>query len=172
MPGLTPMGLMRNLPYYYLGYLFGQYGLFRECKPKYDLIGFVLFMAGSILFFAWHLHAFYAGQHLLHIVLFYPVNIGFLFGVLYGCKCMNSIHSKVIINMSIGTLVIIGLHIVLITITNYIFGLALKTDEIICYQWYEALPIAIMIVALIYPIILFGKQHAPVLLGKKNQRII
>ena len=172
MPGLTPMGLMRNLPYYYLGYLFGQYGLFRECKPKYDLIGFVLFMAGSILFFAWHLHAFYAGQHLLHIVLFYPVNIGFLFGVLYGCKCMNSIHSKVIINMSIGTLVIIGLHIVLITITNYIFGLALKTDEIICYQWYEALPIAIMIVAFLYPIILFGKQYAPVLLGKKNQRII
>jgi hypothetical protein len=73
--------------------------------------------------------------------------------------------------MSIGTLVIIGLHIVLITITNYIFGLALKTDEIICYQWYEALPIAIIIVAFLYPIILFGKQHAPVLLGK-SQRII
>ena len=50
--------------------------------------------------------------------------------------------------------------------------LAKWIKDAICYQWYEALPIAIMIVAFLYPIILFGKQHAPVLLGKKNQRII
>jgi hypothetical protein len=74
--------------------------------------------------------------------------------------------------MSIGTLVIIGLHIVLITITNYIFGLALKTDEIICYQWYEALPISIIIVALLYPIILLCKRHILVLLGKFQQKNI
>ena len=171
-PDLTLMGLMRNLPYYYMGYLFGQYGLFRECKQKQDLIGFVLCLVGSIVLFAWHLHAFYAGQHLIHIVLFYPVNIGFLFGVLYGCKVLNQFKVSFVTNLSIGTLVIIGLHIVFVTIANYILGYALGINGTICYQWYEALPVAIIIVALLYPIIMFGKRYIPILLGKIRQQNI
>ena len=167
-PNLTPMGIMRNLPYYYLGYVMGQHQLFRETKPWRDFIGCILCFSASILFFAWHLQAFYAGQHLLHIVLFYPVNIGFLFGALYGCKCLNSIHSKVIINLSIGTLVVVGLHIVLITIANYAFEHLLQLNGTICYHWYEALPVTLIIVALLYPIILWGKHHAPMIVGRKG----
>ena len=171
-PNLTPMGVMRNLPYYYLGYVMGQHQLFREAKPWRDFVGCILCLSASILLFVWQLQAFYADQHLLHIVLYYPVNIGFLFGVLYGCKCLNSIHSKVIINLSIGTLVIIGFHIVLITIANYAIGHLLHLNALICYQWYEALPVAIIIVTLLYPIILFGKRNIPVLLGKIRQQNI
>ena len=171
-PGLTPMGLMRNLLYYYIGYVMGQRHLFREIRFKHDLMGCVVCLALSILLFAWHLQAYYSGQHLLHIVLFYPVNIGFLFGVLYGCKCLDSIHSKVIVNMSIGTLVTIGLHIVLITITNYVLGYVLELKDAICYQWYEALPISIIIVAFLYPIILLCKRYILVLLGQFQQKNI
>lgn len=171
-PDLTPMGVMRNLPYYYLGYVMGQHQLFKETKLLRNFVSSILCFSASILLFAWHLHAFYAGQHLLHIVLYYPVNLGFLFGVLYGCKCMNSIHSKVIINLSIGTLVVIGLHIALITIANYAIGHLLHLKDTICYHWYETLPITLIIVALLYPIILFGKHLIPVLLGKKSQQSI
>lgn len=171
-PGLTPMGVMRNLPYYYLGYVMGQYQLFRETNFWHDFVGSILCFSASILLFAWHLHAFYAGQHLLHIVLFYLVNISFLFGVLYGCKLLHSYKSAIITNLSIGTLVVIGLHIVLITTANYIFKYALGINETICYHWYEALSVAIIIVALLYPIILYGKHHIPVLLGKNSQQSI
>jgi hypothetical protein len=171
-PGLTPMGVMRNLPYYYIGYVMGQKHLFREVRFKHDLIECIVCMTLSILLFAWHLQAYYSGQHLLHIILFYPVNIGFLFGVLYGCKCLDFIHSKAIVNISIGTLVVIGLHIVLITITNYILGYTLGIKDAICYQWYEALPVTIIIVAFLYPIILLGKRHIPVLLGKKSAQLL
>ena len=167
-PNLTPMGVMRNLPYYYLGYVMGQHQLFRETNFWRDFIGCILCFSASIFLFAWHLHAYYAGQHLLHIVLFYPVNIGFLFGVLYGCKCLNSIHSKVIVNLSIGTLVVVGLHIVLITTANYAIGHMLHLNGTICYQWYEALLIALIIVAILYPIILWGKRHAPMIVGRKG----
>lgn len=166
LPGLTPMGLMRNLPYYYIGYAMGQKHWFKDVHFKRDIVGCIACLALSILLFAWHLHAFHAGQHMLHIILFYPVNIGFLFGGLYGCKCLNSIHSKIIINLSVGTLVVIGFHIVLITIANYVFGRILTSSSAICYQWYEALPLTIIIVALLYPIILLGKRYIPVLLGK------
>ena len=171
-PDLTPMGVMRNLPYYYLGYVMEQRQLFKDVKPWRDFVGCILCSSASILLFAWHLQAFYADQHLLHIVLFYPVNIGFLFGVLYGCKCLNSIHSKIIINLSVGTLVVIGLHIVLITFFNYVFGHILALNSTVCYHWYEALPVALIIVALLYPIILYGKRHIPVLLGKNSQQSI
>lgn len=166
-PDLTPMGLMRNLPYYYIGYVLGQYHLFRDITPHRDFINCLLCLLVSIILFAWHLHAYYTGQHLLHIILFYPINMGFLFGVLYGCKLLNTITSPVIFNLSIGTLVIIGLHIVLVTIVNFALGRLLQLNTSICYQWYEALPTAFFIVALLYPVILLGKRYAPILLGRK-----
>jgi hypothetical protein len=36
----------------------------------------------------------------------------------------------------------------------------------ICYHWYTALPTTIIIVAILYPIILWGKKHAPLILGR------
>ena len=179
-PNLTPMGLLRNLPYYYIGYVFGQYRLFRE-NNKYGLFynrlhyltGCIFCLTVSILLFAWHLDAFYSGRHLLHIVLFYPVNLGFLFGFLYGCKILDSIHWTVVTNLSIGTLVIIGLHIVFVTIANFalshfsslIFHSSFSQGSI-CYEWYEAIPVTLIIVASLYPVIIFGRKHTPYLLGR------
>lgn len=169
-PNLTPMGLMRNLPYYYIGYVFGQYHLFRDIKPRRDFISCVSCLLASILLFSWHLHAFYTGQHMLHIVLFYPVNLGFLFGALYGCKVLNALKFSFITNLSIGTLVIIGLHIVFITIVNYAFEHLLHLNAPICYNWYEALPTALFIITLFYPVILFAKRFVPMLIGRKIQK--
>ena len=166
-PDLTPMGIMRNLPYYYIGYIFGQHRLFRHVAPKRDATVCVGCLAASLILFSWHLHAYFSGQHLLHIVLFYPVNIGFLFGVLYGCKALDRHHWTVVTNLSIGTLVIIGFHIVVISGINQLVAKALHLSGIPCYQWYDALPLALLIVALLYPIILIGKKYEPILLGRQ-----
>ena len=175
-PNLTPMGLMRNLPYYYIGYLFGKYHLFRECSLKRDTIGCVLCFSASIFLFSWHLDAFFSDMHMLHIIIFYPTNIAFLFGVFYCCKVLNGINNPVVKNISIGTLVIVGLHIVAITITNYALShFLLFTSHFSLqngYHWYEALPISLIIIALLYPIILMGKKHLPIILGKKNKTFV
>ena len=136
-PNLTPMGILRRLPYYYIGYVMGQKQLFRSTKPSCDLIGCVLCLGISILFFHWHLQAYDAGQYILHIALFYPVNM------------------------------VIGLHMIPITVANYVLGTILQTHGTLCYHWYEALPITIIIVSILYPMIPFAKRHAQVLLGKK-----
>ena len=166
-PDLTPMGILRRLPYYYMGYVFGQNLLFRDIKPSRDLIGCILCLCLSILFFHWHLQAFRAGEHILHIALFYPSNIGLLFGILYGCKLLSHYKPKFITNLSYGTLVIIGLHIVLVTVVNFSLKHTLGIKGTICYQWYTAMPTAIIIVALLYSIILWSKRHFPILLGRK-----
>ena len=165
LPNLTPMGIFRRLPYYYIGYVMGQKQLFRGIGPKRDLLCCIGCMAISILLFAWHLQE---EVFLLHIALFYPINIFFLFGVLYGCKILDGCKYSLITNLSIGTLVIIGLHIIFVTIINFAIEHLRHIEGVICYQWYEALPIALLITIILYPIILFGIRHAPILLGKKS----
>ena len=149
-PNLTPMGILRRLPYYYIGYIFGQRQLFRDTDMRRDFFGCILCLGISILFFHWHLQAFKSGEHILHIALFYPSNIGFLFGVLYGCKFLNNCKPQVIVNLSVGTLSVIGLHVPLISLTNLTIGHIFSIEGALHYTWYEALPLTLLIVAVIY----------------------
>ena len=165
LPNLTPMGLFRSLPYYYIGFALRQRGLYLGTKSKRDLITFIGGLSLSLLLFYWHLHE---SRFLLHIALFYPVVICFIFGILSGCKLLDGIKSNVITNLSIGTLVIVGLHYPIVSLVNFGFENLLKIDDI-CYQWYEALLLASGICALLYPIILFGKKQIPAMLGKKRK---
>ena len=165
LPNLTPMGIFRRLPYYYIGYVMGQKQQIRGIAPKRDLLYCIGCMVFSLLLFEWHLNE---KVFILHIALFYPINIFFLFGMLYGCKMLDSCKFSLITNLSIGTLVIIGLHIVPITVINFALEHLRHIEGVICYHWYEALPIALLIAFILYPIILFGKRHAPILLGKKS----
>ena len=154
----------------------GQKKQFRNINPIRHLCFGLVLMLVSIAFFHWHLQLFYYGNmsqilstdFLLHIGLFYPINICFVFGVLFFCKILNTIKSSIITNLSIGTLVIIGLHIILITMVNFALEKLFHIHGVICYHWYEALPIALFITAILFPIILWGKKYAPILLGKKR----
>lgn len=167
-PDLTPMGIMKNLPFYYTGYIMGQKQLFKRVTPKQNLISGIGLLILSILLFHWHLSAFFAGQHVLHIIIYYPACTAFLFGVLYGCKILDAFRSKIITKLSIGTLVLIGLHIVPITIINFIMEKFRGLSSTICYQWYEALIISILITTMLYPIIFFGQKYIPTLIGRKT----
>lgn len=168
-PNLTPMGIMKNLPFYYMGYFMGLKQTFRTVHSKQDFVLCVGLLLLSILLFHWHLTAFYAGQHILHIIIYYPACTAFLFGVMYGCKFLDRYHSRHVTRLSIGTLVIIGLHIVPITTINYIMELLRGLPTTICYQWYKAMIITIIITTVLYPIILFGLKRMPVLIGKKRE---
>lgn len=165
LPNLTPMGLFRRLPYYYLGYVMGQQKLFRDIKPQREILLLIGCFAMSLIFFEWHLHE---NRILIHAVLFYPVNIGLLFALLCFCKLLDHWHWSFITNLSIGTLVIIGVHIIPIGIVNFVVEHQRGLAENAGYYWYEALLITIFIIALLYPIILFAKKHAPMLIGKNK----
>ena len=173
LPNLTPMGLFRRLPYYYIGYVMGAWRKENQGERSMILsrirrpVPLTLFMAVSfaisVLFFEWHLHE---NRILIHAALFYPVNIGLLAGLLCFCKLLDNWRCTIVTNLSIGTLVIIGTHIILIGIVNFgvdhFFGLR----DGFGYYWYEALPITIVIIGLLYPIIPFARKYAPVLIGK------
>lgn len=176
LPNLTPMGLFRRLPYYYLGYVMGLWKRgsqenqgdrsmiqYRITRPVPLILLMIGSLSSSLLFFEWHLHE---NRILLHAALFYPVNIGLLFALLCFCKLIDRWHWSFITNLSVGTLVIIGLHIIPIGIVNFMVERLRVRADYTGYQWYEALMIMMLIIALLYPIILWGRKYAPILLGK------
>lgn len=164
LPNLTPMGLFRSLPFYYIGYALRQRGLYLGTNSKRDLITFIGGLSLSLLLFYWHLHE---SKFLLHIALFFPVIICFIFGILSGCKLLDGIKSDIITNLSIGTLVIVGLHYPIVSLVNFGVENVINID-IICYQWHEALFVALGIVAILYPTILYIAKYAPVLIGREK----
>ena len=166
MPQLTPIGVLRGIPFYYLGYVMG--GVVSENRPQNHMIRSVIYFLLGILCFHWHLQAFHAGEHWQHIILFYPVNLFFLLAVLNLSKALNTYRSSIVQNLSIGTLVIIGLHFPIISLVNYIISHLSFSQGTICYHWYSALPTTLLITALLYPIIIWSKKHLPWLIGKKR----
>ena len=165
LPNLTPMGLFRRLPYYYLGYVMGQQKLFLNIKPMRETVLLIICLSISLICFEWHLHE---NRILLHAALFYPVNIGLLFALLCFCKLLDHRHCSFVINLSIGTLVIIGLHVIPIGIVNFIVEKQSGQTDYSSYYWYEALLITIFIIALLHPIILYARKHAPMMIGKNK----
>ena len=55
-------------------------------------------------------------------------------------------------------------------LTNLILRHLLGLSGDICYHWYTALPVTIIILAVLYPIIVIAKPHFPILLGKKDEK--
>ena len=164
LPNLTPMGVFRSLPFYYIGYALRQRNMYLDTDQKKDLATFIGGLSLSLLLFYWHLHE---SRFLLHIALFYPMVICFIFGVLSGCKLLDGIKSDIIINLSIGTLVIVGLHYPIVSLLNFGVENVINID-IICYQWHEALFVALGIVAILYPTIPYIAKYAPILIGREK----
>lgn len=174
LPNLTFIGIISRLPFYYIGYVIRQTHCFESVCLIRDLLGGLSLLLASFVLFYWHLQLFYSGDmslfastdYLLHIGLFYPVNICFAFGSLYLCKVLDNIYLNTILNLSIGTLVIIGIHTPIIGIVNHALINILHINTSSCYQWHTALLITTIIVTLIYPLIIWSKQYAFILLGK------
>ena len=141
----------------------GQAHLLKDNQQGRNLALCITGFAVSLFLFYLHLHE---DQLLIHVALFYPVNIGFLVGVIYGCKLLDQFKSNIVVNLSVGTLVIIGFHFVIIGAINYGIEHLFLSSEEICYHWYSAIPISLFIVAILYPLIILGKKYAPILLGR------
>lgn len=171
-PQLVPMDFPRRLPFYFLGYVMGRQ---HRClsKPCSALVTFQLSILSFLLsigFFYWHLLVMDT-QFMLHTLLFFPVCLFFLSGVVFACRSLEGHTPQAITNLSIGTLVIIGLHQMLIGVVNQVVArFSPGWSPLIGYHWYEALPISLMLTALLYPIILWAQHHWPILIGKKTGR--
>ena len=166
-PYITFHGFVRSLCFFFMGYLFQQADYLKSLCFRKDLsIGIVTLLL-SLGFFYWHIHE---DRFVLHITLFYVVNLLSVYGIIYLCRSLDCLHIRVITLISIGTMLIFGIHRMIIGMIDYGFEKCLNTTNIL-YNWYECTLLALFIELLILPLILLVIHHYPILLGKKKQSI-
>lgn len=162
-PYITYHGLIRCLCFFFLGNLFQQWNYLKSLNLKKDLaIGTTTLLLSLILFY-WHINE----EHfILHITLYYVVNLVSVYAFIYLSRSLNNVKSRIITLISIGTMLIFGLHRIIIGIIDYGIEGCLQQSNIF-YNWYECLTIALLIEIGLSPIII-NRNKFPFLLKKQT----
>ena len=161
-PYITYHGFIRCLCFFFLGNLFQQWNHLKTLNLRKDLVIGTTALLLSIILFYWHINE---NRFVLHIALYYVVNIISVFGFIYLSRSLNNIKSRLITLISIGTILIFGLHRMMIGIIDYII-LNLSTTAELSYSWLGCIVITISIEIMLLPVIinrnklffLFGKH--------------
>jgi len=162
-PYITYHGFIRCLCFFFMGNIFQQWNYLKSLNLKKDLaIGTTTLLASLILFY-WHINE----EHLvLHITLYYVVNLVSVYAFIYLAKSLNNIKSRIITLISIGTLLIFGLHRMMIGVIDFGIEKIFHRPNII-YDWYEGITVALTIELILFPIII-NRNKCPIILGKAS----
>ena len=163
-PYITYHGFIRCLCFFFLGNLFQQWNYLKSLNLKKDFaIGTTTLILSLILFY-WHINE----EHfILHITLYYVVNLVSVYAFIYLSRSLNNIKSRIITLISIGTLLIFGLHRMMIGVIDFGIEKVFHRPNII-YNWSECLLIVLIIELSLGQTIQYFQNHYPILLGKKN----
>jgi fucose 4-O-acetylase-like acetyltransferase len=164
-PYITYHGLIRCLCFFFLGNLFQQWGYLKTLNFKKDLPIGISTLLGSLILFYWHINE---NIFPLHIALYYVVNLLSVIAFIHLAKALSSIKSHLIVYISIDTMLIFGLHRILIGLIDFCTEQVLGQHDII-YNWYTCLLIALAIEMVLLPLII-SKQKWPILFGKPAQK--
>lgn len=161
---LTPVSFTKCFPFFFLGYYCRQKKLISENVQKIDIAFFI----GGLLIGA-ITYTFVRQKYSIPLygISYWIMCISSIFGILSLCKLMDRIKSQIIENISIGTIVIMGLHWMFIGTTNYVCTKLFQVCGSITYPPYVVMLLTIIFVAFEYPIILLFKNRYPILLGKR-----
>ena len=161
---LTPVGFIKCLPFYFFGYYSKQYKLISPTAKQNDgLVGILCMCVSIFIFFI----VKDKSNMIIYGFRYWFISLFAIYGTFCICKSLDKVRLKIIENVSIGTIVIMGVHFILIGTTNYCIEKLLNIDGKIIYSWYVAFVLVLFFEALIYPIILLFKNRYTFMLGKR-----
>lgn len=163
-PYLPFHGFVRCIPFFFMGIICRQLAFLNKTEFKKDFCIGISALGISLLLFYWHIQE---QNHIIHILLYFILNLTSVFAVIHLWSCADSICLKPILYISIDTMVIFGLHRMLIGMADFALEEVLHIQGI-SYSWYYAALLTLTIECLLLPLILWAAKHCPILLGKKN----
>ena len=160
-PYITYHGFIRCLCFFFLGNIIQQWNYFKTLNFKKDLVIGTSALLLSLVLFYWHINEIFFP---LHIALYYIVKLISVFAIIYLSRSLNNVKNRIIILISIGTMLIFGFHRMMIGTIDYIIE---KTFHItnITYDWQKCIVITLIVEILLLPIIIKRDKH-PFLFGK------
>lgn len=163
-PNLTFNGFVRSLCFFFLGYVIGQKKLLKSPNPNKDLPIGILALTFSLAIFYWHINETGFPQH---IILYYTASFLAIPGCICLCRVLNQQRLKLVTCISTGTMIIFGLHRMLMGCIDYGLEKILSLENIV-YSIPKAILLTVAIVLILIPAIIVARKHAPILLGKRN----
>ena len=163
-PNLTIHGLVRCICFFFLGNLMRHSLWLNKVRPGRELTIALIAIVVSLTLFYWHINE---KNFVLHITLYFIVNIMSIFAILCIWRCLNSIRLQLIYLISVGTMVIFGLHSIIIGIVNFLIEEFLQITNII-YNLTTAALITMGIELSLIPIIIIGLKKIPILIGRNK----
>ena len=163
-PYLPFHGLVRCIPFFFLGNKLRQSGYLKETNLKKDFLIGISTLSLSLILFYWHINE---SNIFIHIILYFIVCFFSVFAIIHLWRCADRFISQIIIYISIGTMVIFGLHRMLMGVIDFVIEKALHISDII-YSSPEAIIITIGIEFTLLPTIILCKKSAQFCLGKRN----
>ena len=148
---VSPLGSINHLEiiprYWFIEYLFILYILFYITFRFFKEKALVTIAILGVFSFVW-LNNLRAEQ-----------SFSFLCGLLfsnYKSQISNwgnikSMHISLLLNLSIGMMVIMGLHGIVITSFNFLFSVLCNIEKGITYPWYIAILLSILYILILYP---------------------
>ena len=159
---LTIIGFMRCYPFFLLGYSSKLQSIHGPANKKYYIIYSVCGICLSII-------AFFVNKQtdnlIYYGICFWIICICAIVGIISFCKLFDHYNNKIIINISDATIVIMGLHWMLIGTSNYLISKFFSIEEIF-YPYYIAIILTIAYITLLYPILILLKNKLPYLIGR------
>ena len=165
--GLIPVNFTRCFPFFILGHYCRQKDLISEKIHKNDVLICITGLLIGIISFTIVRHR---DNIPIYGISFWIMCLSSIIGFFSLCKLLNELKSKIIESISIGTIVIMGLHWMFIGTTNYVLSKLLQINGSITYPPFVVILLALIFVALEYPIILLFKNRFPFMLGKRITR--
>ena len=164
-PYITYHGLIRCLCFFFMGNLFQQKGWLQAQNPRKDAVIGTSTLLLSLILFYWHINE---DRFVLHIILYYVVNFVSVYAFIYLSKSLTNIKCQLITLISIGTMLIFGLHRMMIGIIDFGIERMLHQPNII-YDWSACLSIALIIEIVLLPIVIHRNKW-PILFGKGSRK--
>lgn len=150
-------GLVQCYPFFIIGYLLKKYHIIETTNTAINAILF-MFLSSLAIYI-------YITISVKDFPTFYLLCMLGSLSVVYFCKLLDSYNSMFLVNLSKGTIVIMGLHWMYIGTINYGLERMLGTYNII-YEWYIAVFLSVIIVFAIYPFVLLFSRYGKPFLGK------
>lgn len=169
-PYLTFHGFIRCISFFFLGNIMRQTSWLKEVKLGRELFIGVTALAISLSLFYWHIHE---NIFVLHIILYFIANTISIFAIICLWHCANNLRSRFVVWISIGTMMIFGLHRMIMGFIGFCIEKVFHLNSIM-YTWPESAVLAICIELLLLPFIAYAYKHYPILLGKRkaNQYLV
>jgi len=164
---LPIIGFNRCMPFFFLGHFCKQNEIIPTKPIKSDWLICIIGIGISLIA---HNYITRTPSNLMSNALIYINALVAVIGTIGFCRILDNYRSTIIDNISLGTIVIMGLHWMLIGTTNFVLQKILQYDGGIAYPLYITIFLTLAFEAIIYPIILLFKNRYPFLLGKRTVR--